>query len=83
MRTLEKADNLQNLATYSARMNDYAIAISIDPADPFAKDDRRHAITYLTSLDTEDQPVRRRSCTCRIAKLNMVKGDYNAARNLF
>src|SRR5262249_42667542 len=55
---LEKADQLQNLATYSARMNDYAIALSMDPSDPQRKTIADGAINYLKDLDVEDQPVR-------------------------
>ena len=82
MAKLDKLDQLQNLATYSARMNDYAVALSIDPADPQRRQIADNAIAYLTTLDTEDQPVRALVRT-RIAKLDMVKGDYPAARKLF
>jgi hypothetical protein len=82
MAQLDKLDQLQNLATYSARMNDYAIALSLDPSDPQRKDVADGAIKYLKDLDTEDQPVRA-VVHIRIAKLNMVKGDYATARSLF
>src|SRR2546430_363142 len=82
MGRLEKADQLQNLATYSARMNDYAIALSIDPADPQRAKIAEGAIAYLSTLDTEDQPVRP-YVHVTIAKLNIVKGDYAAARKAF
>src|SRR6185369_3988465 len=79
MSRIDKAEQLQNLATYSARMNDYAICLSIDPADPQRKTVADAAIEYLQTLDTEDQPVRLRVRTM-IAKLNLAKGDYEAAR---
>jgi hypothetical protein len=81
MPELEKSDELQNLATYSARMNDYAIALSLDPADPQRKQVADTAIQYLQSLDTEDQPVRAQ-VHLRIAKLKVVEADYDAARSL-
>ena len=82
MPQLEKADQLQNLATYNARMNDYAIALSLDPADPQRKQVADTAIEYLQSLDTEDQPVRA-LVHLRIAKLKMSEADYDDARQLF
>jgi hypothetical protein len=81
MPTLQKFDQLQNLATYSERMNDYAIALSIDPADPQRKQIADKAIQYLSALDTEDQPVRPQ-VRLHIAKLDLVKEDFESARKL-
>jgi hypothetical protein len=79
---LEKLDQLNNLATFSARMADYPLALSIDPADPNRKQIAKRAIDYLNSLDSSDEP-NPPGVKLQIAKLQLLYGDFDAARKMF
>jgi hypothetical protein len=75
-------DQLSNIATYSARMTDYALALSLDPADAKRKQVADRSIEYLKEFDNPDEEIRP-VVRLRIAKLNLVKGDFEKARQLF
>jgi hypothetical protein len=69
-------------ANYTKAMVDYYLALSIDRADPRRKEVADKAIEFLKQYDnaeSEVQPIVRN----RIAKLNMAKGDFEAAKNGF
>lgn len=82
VKEIERLDQLSGIAMYSARMNDYAIALSIEPADAVRRETADRAIAYLKDLDTDDQPIRALIRT-QLGKLHMVRGDYSSARKLF
>lgn len=78
---LERTFQLQQLAAFNARMSDYLLAASLDAADPKRREVAERAIRALSELDTPDQPVRP-AVRLRIAKLEMLRGNANAARRM-
>ena len=78
---LERMYQLQQLASFNARMSDYLLAAALDAADPKRREIAERAIRALSELDTPDQPVRP-TVRLRIAKLQMLRGDAGAARTL-
>jgi hypothetical protein len=79
---LEKLDQLNTLATFSARMADYPLALSIDPADPRRKEVAQRGIKYLSELESPDEP-NPPGVRLQIGKLQLVNGDYDAAKKVF
>jgi hypothetical protein len=69
-------------AQYTARMADYVLALSLDPADPHRAEVATRAIDYLAKFDNPDsqvQPIVRN----RLGKLHMLRRDYDVAVKLF
>ncbi|HSV15034.1 MAG TPA: hypothetical protein VLI90_12315, partial [Tepidisphaeraceae bacterium] len=78
----QAADDLRNLAAFSGAMAQYDLCMALDKADPQRKRTADDAIESLKQFDTNDsavQPVVRN----QIAKLNMVKGSFDAAKKMF
>ena len=76
------SDDLATLAAYTRQMSAYYLAMSLDRADPQRKEIAEKAIAALKqhdNIESEVQPLVRN----RIAKLHMIKGDYEAAKQLF
>ncbi len=71
-----------NLALYSKSNTDYLRALAREQADPDRAKIADEAIKALTEYDTEDSGVQPAVRLC-MAKLNLLKGDYKAARVLF
>ncbi len=75
------ATEAQN-AQYTARMADYVLALSLDAADTHRAEICTRAIEYLAKFDNADsqvQPIVRN----RLAKLHMLRKDYDDALKLF
>jgi hypothetical protein len=75
-------DQLARTAAYTRNMVAYYQCLSLDAADPKRGEIANKAIDYLKQFDDPDstvQPMVRN----RIAKLNMVKGNFDEARKLF
>jgi hypothetical protein len=78
----EEMSALATSAAYTKAMSDYYVALSIDKADPKRKEIATRAIEVLAEFDnpdTEVQPFARN----RMAKLHMVAGNFDKARELF
>lgn len=78
----EEADGLVTMAKFTKAMSAYNLARSIDKADPRRKVVADEAIAFLTPYDSPDTQVQPQA-RLRIAKLNLAKGDFSAAKKLF
>jgi hypothetical protein len=78
----EDMDSLHNLAIYSENMSKYDQCLTLDKDDPLRKKIADDAITNLTQYDNDQSGVQA-VVRNRIAKLNMAKGDYDAAKKAF
>ena len=76
---LEQMYNLQQLATFNARMSDYLLAMGLEPASGERTSIADRGINYLKLLDTPDQPIRP-AVRLRIGKLQMARNDFSSAR---
>lgn len=80
-RRLDRMFQLAQLAAFNARMSDYAVVIALDPADPNRRTVAERAIAALSELDAPDQPIRS-AVRLRLAKLELARGNLDAARKL-
>jgi hypothetical protein len=78
----EKLDRLANTADYTKNMVAYYLALSIDSASPDRAAVANDALDYLKQFDVPENPDRF-IVRNRMAKLAMVKGDYQTARKFF
>ncbi len=78
----QAADDLHNLAIFNELMADYDLCLSLDKSDPQRADLADKAIDGLKQFDTNDSAVQA-AVRNRIAKLNMARGDFDAARQIF
>ncbi|HEY7087999.1 MAG TPA: hypothetical protein VH518_07910, partial [Tepidisphaeraceae bacterium] len=78
----EELERLGSTAEYTRNMVQYYLALSIDPASPERKKIANEAAEYLKQFDVPENPDR---CVVRnrMAKLAMVKGDFEGAKKLF
>lgn len=79
----EKMDQLATNAAYTRHMVDYYLALSMDKADGKRKVIADEAIEFLKQYDVEDYANTRATVRNRIAKLQLAKGDYPAAKDTF
>jgi hypothetical protein len=75
-------DQLARTAEYTKNMVAYYRALSLDAANPERGKIANEAIDYLKQFDDPDSTVQP-TVRNRIAKLNMVKGNFDQARKLF
>ena len=78
----EEMSALATSATYTKAMSDYYVALSMDKSDTKRKEIANRAIDVLAEFDNPDsevQPFVRN----RMAKLHMVAGNFDKARELF
>jgi hypothetical protein len=78
----EEMERLAATAEYTRSMVQYYLALSIDPAGNRRKEIANEASEYLRQFDVPENPDRG-IVRNRLAKLAMVKGDFDAARKLF
>jgi hypothetical protein len=78
----QTADDLHNLANFNELMADYDLCLSLDKSDPQRADLADKAIEGLKQFDTNDSAVQA-AVRNRIAKLNMTRGDFDIARQIF
>lgn len=76
-------EELTNLAKYEKNMSAYYLALALDPADPRRKSVPEAAIKVLKDEYDNPESNVQPAVRMRIAKLNMVKGDYVAAKQGF
>jgi len=76
---LEKMYNLQQLATFNARMSDYLLAAAQEPGDAQRATIADRGIAYLKELDVPEQPIRV-AVRLRIGKLQLTRGDFAGAK---
>jgi hypothetical protein len=75
-------DQLARTAEYTKNMVAYYRALSLDAANPERGKIANEAIDYLKQFDDPESTVQP-TVRNRIAKLNMVKGQFDEARKLF
>src|SRR5262249_20839914 len=78
----QAAEDFRNLAVFSEAMAKYDLCIALDKSDPKRKEIADEAIESLKQFDNNDSAVQA-TVRNRMAKLNMVKGDFDAARQMF
>jgi hypothetical protein len=78
----EEMDRLAATAQYTRYMVHYYLALSLDKSSPRRKQVAQEAFDYLEQFDVEENPDRNLVRT-RMAKLMMVRGDYDRAREIF
>lgn len=82
----EKLDNLSNTAKYKGDMVAYFVALATDASTDAGKEERGKitdgALVPLAEFDNPDSSVQP-TVRLMMSKLNMVKGDYKAAKASF
>ncbi|HVT90218.1 MAG TPA: hypothetical protein VHD56_15305 [Tepidisphaeraceae bacterium] len=78
----EELERLTATAEYTRRMAAYYLALSMDSASPQRAQIASDAIEYLKQFDVPENPDR---CLVRnrMAKLSLLKSDFDVARQLF